>query len=127
MKELEVDLKWPFRLEKEFTTAWLRALKNRWYFAHKLSDGSISSKPYDCIIRTKEATYHTEIKVIDKQNFYLKQLRPNQRQALRKITKLWWIWLIVVYSKFYNKHKLFTFDKIKDIKPWDYVKLLFDK
>ena len=125
MKELEVSLKWPFRLEKEFTTAFNKKLKDKWFFVHKLSDWWLGNKPYDCIIRTNIATYHTEIKVIDKENFYIKQLRSNQRKALRLVTELWWVGLIVIYSKHFNKHKVFTFEKIKDIWPWDYIKLLF--
>jgi len=78
----------PFRLEKDFTSHLGRWIKEKGFFWHKISDADRGLKPYDVIICSESNTYHTEIKMIDSDNFGINIFRPNQIKALRKIHDL---------------------------------------
>ena len=126
MKELQIPIKWKFRLEKDFTTAWLKSLKDKWFYTDKISDWSIWNKKIDCYIATDKKLYICEVKVINKDIFPIKRLRSNQKKALRLINNLLpWCALICIYSISFNKYKIFSFDKIKDVSNEDSVKLEF--
>lgn len=127
MQELNTTMKgWPYKLESSFTTAWLKTLKDKWFYVDKISDGSIWTKKVDCYIRTKKDTYCCEIKIIDNDIFPISRLRPNQRKGLRLWMELWWAAIVCVYSKNLNKYKIFNFDKIKNIDVEGSVKLKFN-
>lgn len=117
MEELKIGIKWPYKLEKEFTTAFLKELKKKWYFIYKISDAWIWIKPFDCIIVSDKAWYYIEIKLIDNDIFYINRLRDNQYTALKHIytldnNKLLLIPLVIVYSKKQNKYSIIPFNKI---------------
>ncbi len=127
MKELNTIMKgWPYKLESSFTTAWLKTLKDKWFYVDKISDGSIGTKKVDCYIRTTEDTYCCEIKIIDNDIFPISRLRPNQRKGLRLWMELNGSAIVCVYSKNLNKYKIFNFDKIKDVDVEWSVKLKFN-
>lgn len=127
MQEIQTIVTWKHRLEKEFTTAWLKTLRVKWYYCDKISDWSIWNKLVDCYILTTQWFYVCEIKVIDKDTFPLNRLRPNQWAALRKADDLIiWTAIVVVYSKYHNKYKIIPFKKIKDLDKNSSVKLIFN-
>ncbi len=126
MQELNLPIKWPYKLESSFTTAWGKMIKDKWWYFDKISDWSIWAKKIDCYIITNKWSYICEIKVIDKDIFHIKRLRPNQLKALRLTNKLWWNAILCVYSKSLNKYKLFSFNKIKNLTTDESVKLIFD-
>ena len=128
MNELQIKLNgWPYKLESSFTSAWLKILKEKWYYVDKVSDGSIWVKRIDCYIRTNKTTYCCEIKVVNKDIFPLDHLRPNQFKALRLWESLGWTAIVVVYSKELNDYKIIPFDVIKYIDKKDSVKLDFNR
>jgi len=127
MKELKVQINWPFQLESSFTTHWLKKLKEKWYYVDKVSDGWIWMKKVDSYIRTDKDSYCCEIKLIDKDIFPLNRLRHNQWASLRKWHELWWTAIVVVYSKTLNKYTIIPFDIIKDLDKNDSIKLSFKK
>jgi len=107
---IEMNNKW-YKTEALFTTAWLKWLKAKWYFVHKISDAWRNLKPYDCIICTTERFYWCEVKIIDKDLFTVDQLRPNQQAALTKMCKLWADKnaIVCVYSKHFNKYTIIPY------------------
>ena len=125
MKELLVRLNGNYTLEKQFTTAYLKLLKEKWFYTDKISDWSVWSKKVDCYIRTNEDTYCCEIKVINNNIFPVKKLRANQYTALKKWHDLWWQAIVIVYSKTYKQYKIIPFSKILEIWKNDAIKLLF--
>ena len=125
MKELLVRLNGNYTLEKQFTTAYLKLLKEKWFYVDKISDWSVWSKKVDCYIRTSDETYCCEIKVINKNIFPVKKLRANQYTALKKWHDLWWQAIVIVYSKTYKQYKIIPFSKILEIWKNDAIKLLF--
>jgi len=125
MEELQVKIKWPYMLEKSFTTAWLKSLKAKGFYTDKISDGGIGIKKVDCYLRSDKSSYCCEIKIIAKDIFPVNRLRANQFASLRKWDDLWWKAIVCVYSKEYNKYKLIPFSLIKDIDKNDSIKLEF--
>jgi len=83
LEELIFPIRWPFLLEKSFTTHWLKLLKEKGFYTDKISDGSIGTKKVDCYIRTPHQDYCCEIKMVDAELFPLTRIRPNQWKALR--------------------------------------------
>ncbi len=120
MKQLE-ELEWikmpdkGFKLEKDFTTYWLWELWKKWFWKKKWSDWSFDMKPYDCNIATPEADYYCEIKVIKKDEFSLKVLRPNQLKALEDLTNLWKNAIVVIYSIEFNNYKVYKYSDLKKL------------
>ena len=125
MKELQTKIKWSFDTEAEFTTTWLKSLKDKGYYTDKISDASIGTKRVDCYISTDSGTYCCEIKVIDNEKFQLKTLRPNQWKSLRLWDDNWWSSIVVVYSKRHNKYKIIPFRLIAYLDKNDFVMLNF--
>ena len=64
MQELNLQLKWKFTLEKTFTTAYLKAIRDKWWFAYKLSDWSLGQKPFE-IVETQQQGVQAEVPQID--------------------------------------------------------------
>ena len=125
MKELLVRLNSKHTLEKKFTTAWLKELKDKGFYTDKISDWSVWTKKVDCYIKTDMDTYCCEIKVIWTNIFPVNRLRPNQYTALRKWHDLWWSAIVVVYSKKFYQYKIIPFSKILEVWRNDAIKLLF--
>lgn len=127
MKELEVEMmnKKSFSLEKDFTTHYLKQLKQKGYFAYKISDAWVWIKPMDVFIYTSNWWYYCEIKIIEKDIFQISQLRDNQYTALKHIYTLWWNAIVIVYSKIINKYKIIPFDKIVWLDRNNSIKLIF--
>lgn len=125
MKELKVDIKWSFTTEAKFTTAWLKQLRDKWFYCDKISDSWIWFKKVDCYIRSNKDSYCCEIKVIEATTFNLWKIRPNQWASLRKWYNLWGNAILCVYSKKHNKYKIFSFEKIKYLSSNDNVSLIF--
>lgn len=125
MKELNLQIKWTYTLESKFTTAWLKEIRNKGWFAYKLSDGSLWQKPFDAIVTTDKGTYFVELKVINKDVFQINRFWPSQLKSLRLVNSMWWNAIVLVYSKTYNKYKIFSFDMIKDLSSDESVKLIF--
>ncbi|MDD3302244.1 MAG: hypothetical protein PHN31_01715 [Candidatus Gracilibacteria bacterium] len=120
MKQLEEleGIKMPdkgFKLEKDFTTYWLGELGKKGFWKKKWSDGSFDMKPYDCNIATPEADYYCEIKVIKKDEFSLKVLRPNQLKALEDLTNLGKNAIVVIYSIEFNNYKVYKYSDLKKL------------
>ena len=126
MKELNLIVPWQYSLESKFTTSWLKEIRNKGWFAYKLSDGSLGQKPFDAIVTTNKGTYYVELKVINKDIFPINRFWPSQLKSLRLTNELWWNAIVLVYSKQYNQYKIFSFDKIKDLSSNESVKLIFD-
>ena len=126
MKELHIKLNKKHTVEKTFTTDWLGRLRAKWYYCDKISDGGIGIKKVDSYIRTKVDSYCCEIKVIEVDTLNLSRLRPNQWASLRKWYELGWAAILCVFSKKYQKYKIFSFEKIKDLSSSDNVKLIFN-
>lgn len=127
MNELETSIKWPYKLESSFTTSWLKSLKEKWYFCYKIPDWSLWQKPYDVIVVTDKNTYHIEIKLIKGNKFPLSNLRPNQWASMRKIDKLLWSSILVIYSSNNNNYKIIPFSKIKNLDKQGKIELVFKK
>lgn len=111
MKELlwiEMPKKW-FKLEKDFTTYFLWELKKKWFWKKKWSDWNFDLKPYDCNIVTNVWSYHTEIKIIKKDEIGMNNLRANQHKSLEHIALLWWKAIIIIYSVHFNKYMIFEY------------------
>lgn len=127
MNELKIELKGKHKLESSFTTPYLKALKDKWYYVDKVSDASIGTKKVDVYIGTDKWFYIAEIKVIQWNKFPIKRLRENQLKALRTNLNTVWIPIVIIYSKSYNKYKIIPFDWIKDIEYEDSIELNFTK
>lgn len=74
--------------EAIFTTAWLKSLKEKWFWCHKISDWWIWLKPFDWIIQSNLNNYSFEAKRVASNTFNLNQIRPNQRASFHKISNL---------------------------------------
>ena len=125
MLELNLKVPWKFTLESKFTTAWLKEIRNKGWFAYKLSDGSLWQKPFDAIVTTNKGTYFIELKVVNKDIFNISRFWPSQLKSLRLTNSLWSNAIVLVYSKTYNRYKIFSFDKIKNLDSSESVKLIF--
>lgn len=126
MKELKVSLKWEYTLESKFTTAYKKALINKWYFAFKIPDWWLSQKPYDMIVVINKETYHIEIKMIKWDTFYMSQLRPNQYASLKHIHKLNGNAIVIVHKKWTNSYKIIPFEVILRCPKNEWICILFD-
>lgn len=87
MLELYVKVK-KCSTEALFTTNWLKSLKQKWFWCHKISDWWIWLKPFDWIIQTNINNYFFEAKRIEKDIFKLNQIRENQRASFHKISNI---------------------------------------
>lgn len=117
MQELK-DIKMPkkaFKLEKDFTTYWLRELSKKWFWSKKWSDWSWDMKPYDCNIATSDWDYYCEIKIIKDEDFSMNQIRPNQTKAMEDLTALWKNAIIVIYSIEHNNYNVYKYSDLKKI------------
>mgnify|MGYP002333458724 CR=1 FL=1 len=126
MKELKVDILGGHKLEKDFTTDWLRSLEKKDFTTDKISDWSIWYKKIDCYIWTNKWYYVCEIKVIKKDVFKISQLRANQISFLRKTLKTVWKPIVTVYSIEYDNYVIIPFEYIKDMKKEDSITLKFN-
>lgn len=87
MLELYVKIK-KCSTEALFTSDWLKKLKLKGFWAHKISDWWIWLKPFDWIIQTNINNYFFEAKRIEKDIFKLNQIRENQRASFHKISNI---------------------------------------
>lgn len=74
--------------EAIFTTAWLKMLKEKWFWCHKISDWWIWLKPFDWLIQSNISNYYFEVKRISWNTFNFKQIRINQWTSFHKISNL---------------------------------------
>ena len=114
MEELKIKIKAKFTKESEFTTFWLKELKELWFACDKISDWSIWTKKIDCYITSDKAMYVCEVKIIEWKTFNLWRIRDNQRAYLSQVNKLWWKAIMCVASKKLQEYVIFSFDRIKD-------------
>lgn len=123
-------LKWPFKNEKTFTTAFLKEFKKDKTKGRsfKIPDIWRTIKPFDFIWVHKEWVFFCEVKVIDWNTFNFNKLRDNQYTALRRIDRIrnnfYYLFNIIkpcilVYSKKYDQYKFIDIKAIIDIeKNW---------
>ena len=126
MKELQTIIPGSYSLEKTFTTAWLKTLKDKGFYTDKISDSSVGMKKVDCYIATPWFFYPCEIKLVNNDKLPLKRISGNQWSALTLNIWLWHRSIIVVYSKKYNNYKIIPFEKIMNLDRNGHVKLIFD-
>lgn len=126
MQEINITVPWEYKLEKTFTTAWLKELTKKWYTTDKISDWSIWAKKVDCYIFTDQASYICEVKIIKNDIFKISQLRDNQKSFLKRNLNLNWKPIVCVYSISHNKYKIIPYEFIVDKSHNDRIKLQFD-
>lgn len=97
-----------FKKEKEFQRWFGQQCKKKKWFYFKIPDDSRWMKPYDCIVRTDNEDLHIELKMVPSLEKITGAkawalLRPQQKAALWKITKLGGTAIISVYWKKENQ------------------------
>lgn len=128
MEELQVKLnRKNFKLEKDFTSVWGKALKKEWFYFDKISDWSIGFKKIDCYIWTNKKFYVCEVKMIANDIFKISSLRDNQYSSLKTNLMLWGTAesIVVVYSKKLDKYSIIPFSVIYLLNRQDSIKLTF--
>jgi len=118
MLELQTKVKGNLKTEAIFTTTWLKSLKQVWFWCHKITDGSMWFKPFDCLISTNLDFYACEIKIIDNEVFKFNQLRDNQVTALKRLHLLGRPTIITIYSKKQKDYIIISFPKLLAL-GWD--------
>lgn len=128
-----IKIKWPFKLEKDFTSAFLKEFNKTWW-SFKISDLLRTLKPFDFFWVNKNWVYFCEVKVIEKDIFELSQLRNNQFTSLFRISEIIEKYnlqninsIILIYSKEFNDYQIISFDSIIKLynNNWKKIKLQF--
>lgn len=119
MYKLYFKLKKQFKLEKDFTTAFLKEFKDQWWWAYKISDLRRTIKPFDCIMINWEWVFFCEIKTIEHNIFKFNQLRNNQFTRLTRISNIVDKYnlpnihpIVIVYSLKFHTYKVIDFKDI---------------
>jgi len=126
MKELQTIVPGSYTLEKKFTTAWLKTLKDKGFYTDKISDSSVGMKKVDCYIAWPDKFFPCEIKVVPNDKLPLTRLSGNQWDALSKNLELGHYPIVTVYSKKYNQYKIIPFSKMVNLDRNGHIKLIFD-
>lgn len=118
------------KLEKDFQAQLWKAYNSEWHYAYKIPDSTYSTKPYDWYVIDKDTgiTYHVESKIIDWYSINIKELRPNQRASLDKISKINKdIALVWVFSKKINDYIIINYTDFIASSNEEWTVKLFDK
>lgn len=127
MKNFHISIKWKFRLEKDFTSAYLKQWKFLWNYWYKLTDMARVQKPADTILANSDGIYIAEFKMIDNNILHIWQFEPWQIKAWRIVSWLCWKTIAIIYSIKFNKYKIIDFKDIvkKKDKGEMEIRLLF--
>ncbi len=116
---LYYKLKWNIRLEKDFTTAFLKEFKAQWWWSYKISDLARTIKPFDWFGVNSQGVFFCEAKMIDLNVFNFSQIRDNQFTALKRIQELSDKYnmqnihpIVLVYSVKFKNYKVVHFSEI---------------
>ena len=124
---IKFKIPWKFKLEKDFTSAYLKEFRKNWW-CHKISDAWIWIKPFDFFWINWLWVFFAEVKIIDNEIFSFNQLRVNQFTSLKKIywLKLKYSFLsfifpiVIIYSKEKNDYILIWIELIlEEMEKWN--------
>ena len=109
----------PFKLEKDFTSYFLKQFESEWWWSFKISDIIRTIKPFDWFWLNKDWVFFCEVKIIDNDIFDIFQLRNNQFTALKRISKIIEKYnlknihsVVLIYSTWLDKYKMINFSEI---------------
>ena len=109
----------PFKLEKDFTSHFLKQFESEWWWSFKIPDIIRTIKPFDWFWVNKDWTFFCEVKIIDNDIFDIFQLRNNQFTALKRISKIIEKYnlknihsVVLIYSTWLDKYKMIDFSEI---------------
>lgn len=94
-------ISWTYNNEKEFQSAYVKYLRNSWYWVYKLPDIGYTLKPFDIVALRNGSALAVELKYgnVDTYDKIYKMLRPNQVWWLLHFQQQWWMSVIVWWDK----------------------------